>query len=191
MKILIINAHPYDKSLCNALAYKYFEGAKEGGHEVKITNLRDLKFDPVLHGGYKEPMELEPDLKEQQELIKWCDHLVIVSPLWWANLPALLKGFIDRVFLPGFAFKFKEGSATWDKYMTGKSATVIYTMDAPFLFSFIATGDSFWRTIKDGILGFCGFKPVKRVVFDRVNSASEEKRTKWLDKVYKLGSKAK
>lgn len=189
MKILVLDAHPYDESYCSSLAQKYAEGAKNGGHEVKIISLRNLKFDPILHYGYSKPMELEPDLANQQELLLWCDHLVIVTPLWWSSPPALLKGYIDRVFLPSFAFKYVEGKPLPEKLLTGKSARVIYTQSAPFLYSFLAYGDAFWKLMKKGFLEFCGFKPVKRIVFDLIDKSKIKKRQTWLNKVYQLGLK--
>lgn len=185
-KILILNGHPYDKSLCAALAQKYQEGAENGGFDIKLVNINELKFNPILEGGYTEPMALEPDLEEQQELIKWCDHLVIVTPNWWYGPPALLKGYFDRVLLPGFAFKYgTNGPPTAS--LKGRSARVIYTQCAPFILSLLFMKDSFWTTFKTGILGFCGFSPIKRTVFDSVAQADQKKIQKWLDKVYKLG----
>lgn len=186
-KILILNAHPYAESFGNSLAQKYYQGSIDSGFDVKITNLRELNFDPILHGGYSVITELEDDLKEQQELIKWCNHLVIVTPLWWAGMPALLKGFIDRTLLPGFAFKYSETSPMPKKLLEGRSATVIYTQGAPFLYSLLVLRDSFWNSLKGGVLKFCGFNPVKRMVFDSISSSTAEKRDEWLNKIYEKG----
>lgn len=188
-KILIIDAHPYEKSFCAALAQKYYEGSKEGGFEVEFVKLRELTFDPILHGGYSVVTELEQDLKHQQELIKWCEHLVLVTPLWWANVPALLKGYFDRVWLPGFAFKYSDDSPVPAKLLEGRSATVFYTQGSPFLFSLLVVKDAFWNSLKSGVVEFCGFKPVKRVVFDFMSQASEKKRAKWLEETFKKGKK--
>lgn len=188
MKILILNANPREESFSDALAASYSKGAADSGHEVKFFNLRDLKFDPILHGGYHKPTELEDSLKDQQEAIKWCEHLVIITPMWWSGAPALLKGYIDRVLLPGFAFKFKEGG-TWDRLLAGKSARVIYTQDSPLVYSFLVIGDAFWNALKKGILEFSGFKPVKRTVFSRVSMVKPEKRQEWIDNLYLLGKK--
>ncbi len=186
MKILVLNANPNDTSFCNELAVQYSEGAKAGGHETELVNLYDLNFDPILHKGYSQPQELEPDLVKQQELIKWCEHLVIVTPVWWINSPALLKGFFDRVLLPGYGFRFT-GPGRWDKLLAGRSARVIYTQGAPCWYAALFYGDSFWKTISKGTLGFCGFHPIKRTCFGMVADVSEEKRKQWLDKVYSIG----
>lgn len=186
-KILIINAHTYEKSFCNSLAESYFKGAQERGFDVKITNLRDLKFDPILHSGYSEIMPLEDDLKTQQELIKNCDHLVIVTPLWWCGMPALLKGFTDRLFLPGYAFKYMENSPLPKKLLTGKSASVIYTQGSPHFYSLLVLHDAFWNTMKKGLLEFCGFSPVKRIVIDNMSTRKEKDLKNQLNKIYKKG----
>lgn len=190
MKILVINGNPNDKSLCNEMAFQYAEGAKSAGHEAELINLYELEFDLILHNGYSVPQELEYDLKKVQELIKWCEHLVIVMPVWWLSTPALLKGFFDRVLLPGFAFKFN-GAGRWEKLLSGRTARVIYTQSAPCLYTKLFYGDAFWKAISKGTLGFCGFHPVKRTCFGMVADAKSEKRQKWLDKVYALGKSGK
>ena len=98
MKILVIDGHPNNESLCSTLAEKYVQGANAGGHEVDLLKIRDLDFNPNLQYGYAKPMDLEQDLIKVQDLIRECDHIVLVLPYWWSGLPALFKGFVDRVF---------------------------------------------------------------------------------------------
>jgi NAD(P)H dehydrogenase (quinone) len=102
-KILIINGHPFEGSLTSALLEKYKEGAQAASYEVRTISVGSIDFDAVLHKGYREIQELEPDLKNAQESIMWADHIVLGYPVWWNTMPALLKGFFDRTFLPGFA----------------------------------------------------------------------------------------
>ncbi len=108
--ILIINGHPDSESYNFALAQAYKTGAVSGGAVVEEIILRDLQFNPILNYGYRKRTTQEPDLEAAWKKIVWADHLVFVYPVWWGSTPALLKGFIDRVFLPGFAFRKKENS---------------------------------------------------------------------------------
>ncbi len=128
-RILVILGHPANESFCGVLTNSYVEVAKAAGKEVQLISLGDLSFDPVLHNGYATIQELESDLVTGCAAISWAQHIVFVYPIWWGAMPALLKGFIDRLFLPGFAFKFREGSRFWDRLLSGRSAHLLVTMD--------------------------------------------------------------
>src|SRR5688572_23769632 len=114
-KIVLINGHPNPASLNFALAAAYKNGAEGAGNEVKEIVIADLQFEPNLRYGYQKRMDLEADLLEAWEKILWADHLVWVHPVWWGGMPALMKGFIDRLFLPGMAFRYRPNSVWWDK----------------------------------------------------------------------------
>lgn len=157
-RIFILMGNP-DKegTLSNEAADTYERAAKEAGHEVRRTNLGDLQFDPILHKGYKVIQELEPDLKKVQEDMKWAEHFVLVYPLWWAGMPALLKGLFDRIWIPGFAFHFWKNGLGWDRLMKGKSARVIIlSKNWPILERFLF-GD-FKNEVGRALLGFSGYK---------------------------------
>lgn len=186
-KVLIILGHPDKETFCGALANSYKTGATRAGAQIRELNVGDLDFDPVLHRGYKEIQTLEPDLVRAQELIKWAEHIVFVYPTWWATMPALLKGFLDRTLLPGFAFKYRENSPFWDKYLTGRSARLIVTMDAPRWYNFLAYGDAGQKAMKRATLKFCGINPVRVTTIGSVKALKNEQITKWLEKAEKLG----
>ncbi len=190
-KILVINGHPDDKSLCFELARQYKAGAESSGAECELVNLRDLEFNPILESGYRMRTELEPDLLKVQQQILDCDHLVLVYPNWWSTYPALLKGFIDRVFLPDFAFRYRENSVLWDKLLKGKSARLIVTMDTPGWYYWLINKSPGHNSMKKGILGFCGFGPVKITSFHSLRFSTETSRNKWISKVEKLGQELK
>jgi putative NADPH-quinone reductase len=188
-KILIINGHPNADSLNAALSSSYIVGAKSTGAEVKEIVIKNLKFNPNLAYGYQKRTELEPDLLEAWEKIKWADHLVWIHPVWWGGLPAITKGFIDRLFLPGFAFQYRENSVWWDKLLTGKTAHIITTLDQPSIYYRLAFGRPSVNQLKKSTLEFCGVKPVNVSYFGPVKNSSIEVRTKWIEKVQKLGEK--
>jgi NAD(P)H dehydrogenase (quinone) len=179
-KILIINGHPNNNSLNFALAEAYKKGALNVGAEVREIIIRDLKFNPNLQSGYQKRTELEPDLTEAWEKIKWAEHLVWVHPVWWGGLPAITKGFIDRLFLPGFAFQYRENSVWWDKLLKGKTAHIITTLDQPGWYYRIIFGKPSVNQLKKSTLEFCGVKPVKVSYFGPVKSATGETLKNWL-----------
>ena len=187
MRIFILIGHPDKDSFNKQIAESYAEGAREKGHEVKLTCLSDISFDPILHKGYKEIQELEPDLKKIQEDIRWCEHFVILYPSWWSTMPALLKGLFDRIWLPGFAFHFHKSGLWWDRLLKGRTARVFVTSDVhPFL-ARIIFGDT-TNEIKKGILWFAGFSvSVKKI--GPVKNITEAKKQKWKDRLHKWGSK--
>jgi len=188
-KILIINGNPDKDSMCAKFAESYKRGAESTGADCKLVYLIDLQFDPILHFGYRKRTELEPDLVQIQKDILEANHLVFVYPTWWSTYPALLKGFIDRVFLPKFAFKYRENSLLWDKLLTGKSARLIVTMDTPKWYYWFVYKSPGHNSLKKGILEFCGIKPVKISAFGPVKTSDEKKRKKWIEKVEELGRK--
>ena len=190
-KILIINGHPDKESFCFALAESYKKGADTNGDQCQLVHLIDLKFNPILTYGYRLVSELEPDLLKIQQDILQADHLVFVYPNWWATFPALLKGFIDRVFLPNFAFKYHEKGPFWDKLLKGKTARLIVTMDTPRWYYWLVNRSAGHNAMKIGILEFCGIKPVKISVFAPVKSADNLKRKNWLAEVERLGKEQK
>lgn len=189
-RILIILGHPSKDSFCGALANAYAEGAQTAGNEVQRISLGNLSFDPVLHKGYTTVQELEPDLVAGQTAITWAQHIVFVYPLWWGAMPALLKGFIDRIFLPGFAFKSREGSPFWDRLLAGRSAHLLVTMDTPpwyFRWVYRMPGHN---QMKRTILEFSGIKPVEVTSFGPIKESSPKMREKWLAQAYASGRHA-
>lgn len=190
-KTLIINGHPDKESFCFALAESYKKGADTAGAVCKLVHLIDLNFNPILTHGYRKISELEPDLVMMQQEILAADHLVFVYPNWWATFPALLKGFLDRVFVPGFAFKYHEKDPFWDKLLKGRTARLIVTMDTPWWYYLLINRNAGHNAMKIGVLEFCGVKPVKITAFAPVKSSDLAKRKQWLAEVEALGKEQK
>lgn len=188
--VTIILGHPDASSYCGSLADTYADAARRAGHDVRLFRLGDIAFDPVLHHGYHQRQELEPGLLELREAITWARHLVFVYPVWCGSMPALLKGFFDRTFLPGYAFKYRENSPFWDKLLAGRSADVITTMDTPpWYYRFIYTRPGHHQ-IRKTILEFSGITPVRITSLGPVRYATPEKRENWRRKVEKLAQSA-
>jgi putative NADPH-quinone reductase len=188
-KVLIINGHPNPDSFCFAIVECYKKNAIEKGLEIKEINISELDFNPNLKFGYQQISELEPSLIESWDKIVWADHLVWVHPVWWGGLPAITKGFIDRVFLPGKAFKFKKDSPWWDKLLKGKTGHIITTMDQPGWFYWLMYGSPSVNQLKKSTLEFCGISPVKVTYFSPIKSSSDVLRKKWLLEVEKFSNK--
>ncbi|MFL1546509.1 NAD(P)H-dependent oxidoreductase [Pseudomonas sp. O39] len=179
-RILVILGHPSTTSLCSALAEAYIHSAKVAGHPVRVLSLGDLTFDPVLHHGYTQIQALEPDLLSAQSDILWATHLAFVFPIWWGGIPALLKGFIDRIFLPGFAFKYREGKLFPDKLLLGRTAHLLVTLDTPpwyYRWFYRMPGI---HQLRSATLAFCGIQPIKTLLFGPVLGSTPAQRAKWL-----------
>ena len=190
-KILLINGHPDEESYCFALANAYKKGVKNSKAAYKEIRIRDLEFNPNLEFGYRKRTKLEPDLLDAQEKIKWANHIVWVYPVWWGSYPAILKGFIDRIFLPGFAFQKKENSVWWDKFLTKKSARIISTLDQPAWYYKWINKNPSHTSIKKLTCDFVGIKPVKFTTVGSLRLSKDSYREKWLQKIEKLGANNK
>lgn len=190
-KILIINGHPDKKSFNFGLSEAYKKGAEKSGAEIDEINIRELNFNPNLRFGYRKRTELEPDLLIAQEKLKWAHHIVWVYPVWWGSVPAIMKGFLDRVLLPGFAFKKREGSVWWDKYFTGKTARLICTMDQPPWYYRLINRSPSHSAMKRLTMNFIGVKSVKITSIGPLRLSKDEFRKKWLQRIKKLGEKNK
>lgn len=188
-KVLIIQGNPIANSYGSQLAEVYARGAAESGAEVRELVLSELEFDLNLSGGYKGKQPLEPDLQKAQELISWADHLVFVYPNWWGGMPALLKGFIDRVFLPGFAFKYRKNSPLPEQLLKGKTARLIVTMDSPYVYYRFYLGQPGHQMMKHSILKFCGVGSVRATNITQLRKMPEVARKQWLERVLRMGRK--
>ena len=160
MNVLVLDGHPDEGRLLSALLDSYVQslGPNVFVHRIAV---RQLSFDPNLRTGYTSDQPCEPDLKMVGEALLACDHLVVGFPLWWGGEPAILKGLLDRIILPGFAFQFRRKGPFWDRLLQGRSADVIVTMDTPPLWMRWVYGDPLKKRWAYQVLGFCGFNPLR------------------------------
>lgn len=187
--VLVINGHPDKQSFNYALAQAYSTGAIKKQANVQQINIADLSFNPNLQYGYRQRTELEPDLKEAIQKIKDAEHLVWIFPMWWYGYPAIMKGFVDRTFLPGITFQPIEGKALPEKLLKGKTARIIITADTPKWYDKFFMKKPALNQFKKGTLEFCGVKPVKVSYISPIKNSSPEFRQKWIKKVNLLGEK--
>lgn len=196
-RILILQGHPDPSArhLGHALAEAYAEGARKAGHEVRVVEIARLDF-PLLRSQHEwEHTPLPAGLQTAQGDIAWAQHLVIFFPLWLGDMPALLKGFLEQVARPGFAFQgdaAERGSNPFIfKGLKGRSARIVVTMGMPALvyrWIFRARGVGL---LKRNILGFVGISPVRDTLIGMVDRLGEAGVRKWQDKLRALGAQAR
>lgn len=180
--ILVILAHPKEDSFCGTLTQAYSQAALDAGASVDVLNLASLRFDPILHNGYATIQPLEPDLLDAQRKIEQAKHVVWVYPMWWVSVPALLKGFIDRTFLPGWAFRYGEGKMPV-KLLKGRTARVVMTMDSPNWWYWLGYRRAATHAFERGVLKFSGFERIKRSIIYHTQALSSAQRQAHMDKV--------
>lgn len=180
MRCLLILAHPRRDSLCGALFDACVDGARQAGVECRELILSEMNFDPDVHAVSPELQPLEPDLVRAQRDIAWAQHLVFVYPTWWGTFPARLKGFLDRILTPGFAFRHVTHSQ-WDKLLAGRSADLITTMDTPPLVYRLIYRAPGQQALARATLGYCGLRTARIQTFGPVVASSTAQRKHWLD----------
>ena len=188
MRCLLILAHPRRDSLCGALFDAYAAGARQAGAQCRELILSEMRFDPDVHALSPEQQSLEPDLARAKGDIAWAEHLVFVYPTWWGTFPALLKGFLDRMLTPGFAFRHISHDK-WDKLLAGRTADLITTMDTPpLVYRFIYRSPG-RQALASATLGYCGVRTVRAEVFGPVVASSATQRNDWLARARASGAR--
>lgn len=188
-RIALIQAHPDPAGghLCHALAQAYADGAREAGHEVRVVDVAQLDF-PLLRS-QKDWMsgEVPAALRPAQETVRWADHIAFFFPLWLGDMPALLKGFLEQIARPGFAFDYVEGNPLGKKLLTGRSARVVVTMGMPALvYRWIFRAHSV-RSLERNILGFVGIAPIHETLVGGVDGLGEAGVARWQAQMKELG----
>jgi NAD(P)H dehydrogenase (quinone) len=185
-KIVIINGHPNKESYNYALHAAFASASTAKGNTVEEICLADMDFNPILRHGYSKRTELEPDLLAAWEKIQGADHIVWIYPMWWGMMPALLKGFIDRLFLPGMAFRYRDNSPMWDKLLKGKSSEIICTLDYPVWYYKWILGEPGTKAMRKMILDFCGIKNTRTTYVGPIRNSTDAFREKQLERVGQL-----
>ena len=187
MNILVILGHPTPGSFNHAIAERTVSTLEAMGHDVTFHDLQAENFDPMLPGAEipekgPVPAEIASHCKE----LASADGIVIVHPNWWGQPPAILKGWIDRVFRPGVAYEFEEGDSGEGVpvgLLKADIAVVFNTSNTPLMREISAFGDPLERLWRDCIFDLCGVKDFNRRTFQMIVTSTEEQRKDWLDKV--------
>ena len=189
-KIMIVVGHSMADSYCEALGEAYRRGAEEGGHEAQLFALARMSFDPILREGYRREQPLEPDLATARRALQACDHLVFVFPLWCGDMPAILKGFIERILQSDMLAIAASGGKASAKILKGKTARVIVTMGMPGWFYRWYFGAHALKLLRRNILQFTGVHPVRATIHGMIESVSDDTRKEWLRETEALGHRA-
>ncbi len=178
---LIIDGHPDARSLTAELARRY--AAAHG--DARILALRDLDFDPSLRFGYRQRMELEPDLIDAKRALAEAATIVVFTPLWWGSVPALLKGFFDRALLPQQEYRYSNLGLP-EGLLPARNGRLFLLADTPwFLTPF--TGLPAQTHVARGTLRFCGVRAVRTTRMLGVKDASPARIESWLARAESLG----
>ncbi|MGL5785865.1 MAG: NAD(P)H-dependent oxidoreductase [Bacteroidales bacterium] len=189
MKQLVIYAHPDSKSFCHAIKDDYVQALQAQGKEVKVRDLYAEDFQPVLRYNELQQLckgdEMNEDLKIEQAFIKWADVITFIYPVWWSGMPAILKGYIDRVFSYGFAFKFDNNRFVG--MLTNKRVLIINTMGGERDI-YLQTGmlTAMENIIDNGIFKTCEMDVIGHYFFGNLVERGDENRKKILQQVRKI-----
>jgi putative NADPH-quinone reductase len=186
-RICIIQGHPTPGGghFCHALAYAYADGATDAGHDVRTIAVAEMDF-PLLRSKLDwDSGETPPAIASAQQTISWAEHLVVIHPLWVGMMPALLKGFVEQTFRPGFAMR-PSATGSWTKLLTGRSARVVVTMGMPALVYRWYFGAHALKSLAQN-LALIGIRPCRHTLIGTIEGMSIDKRRTWLDHLRELG----
>lgn len=186
-RILVIVGTPFAGSLNHSLASSYADAARAGGAEVRVVDLANdaVPQHPSLRDEVRLPrtdadVPLTPEVAAYVADVDWADHLVFFFPQWWGSLPGALKTWIDRVFVRGFAYRYRPTGRLWDKLLTGRSARIVMTMDSPVLWNAWVYRNAPIRSLRNATLEYCGIKVRGVTRLAQVRHSTGADRERWV-----------
>ena len=190
-RILVIDGHPdtHSSHFIHAAADAYADGAKAAWNEVRLIRIAELDFPLIRSFTHWNDTPPPPAIANAQGDLKWAEHVVILYPMWLGDVPALLKGFLEQVCRPNFAFRYRDNGLP-EKLLKGRSARVVVSMGMPALFYTLVYRAHSLKSFKRNILKFVGFGPVRHSIIGAVESSGKS-REKWLARLGELGRRAK
>lgn len=186
MNVAIIFNHPYSGSFCNAILQAVLNGLKRANHQYDLIHLDEEEFNPVMSASdlkaFRDKQPVDPQVLEYQERLKRADHLIFIFPIWWELMPAMTKGFVDKVIFPGLAYDYANESNTRMKPLLKniKGVTVITTMNTPGYLYRLIFGNAIKKALLLGTFWKIGYSNRKWISYNRVKMVSKQKREKWL-----------
>lgn len=176
MKHLIIYAHPNNESLNGHFKNTLVTHLQQAGNEIVVRDLNQLNFNPVLSSEDMKGQRvgtIAEDVQQEQELISWAGHITFIYPIWWTGMPAIMKGYIDRVFSYGFAYRYDKGMQKG--LLTGKLTTIINTHGkSQDEYGRIGMDKALSLTSDKGIFTYCGLEINQHFFFDKADKATTE-----------------
>ncbi|HEY7757953.1 MAG TPA: NAD(P)H-dependent oxidoreductase [Burkholderiales bacterium] len=188
-RIAIIQGHPDPQGhhLVHAMADAYAEAATAAGHAVRRIEVAKLEFPLLRTQAEFETGAVPPALHQPREDMRWAEHWMFLFPLWHGTMPALLKGFLEHVFRPGFAMEYRKHGFP-RRLLAGRSARIVVIMGMPVLLYRWYFGAYGVRGFERSMLSFAGIKPI-RESFYGLTGADEKKRARWIADMRRLGSR--
>ncbi|MBZ4188428.1 NAD(P)H-dependent oxidoreductase [Niabella beijingensis] len=188
MKVVIVFNHPYEGSYCTAILTAVMAGLKTAQHEVDLIHLDKEGFNPVMTTAdllaFKNRQPVDPKVIEYKQRLEHADHLIFIFPIWWELMPALTKGFIDRVIFPGVAYDYTPSGYGMKPLLKNiKGITVITTMNTPGFLYRLVFGNAVRKAVITGTFWKMRYPNRKWINLSGVKQASGKKRNKWLRKL--------
>jgi putative NADPH-quinone reductase len=194
MKTLIIYNHPHEGSFCSAIRDAVISGLDVGGHEYKVIDLDKDGFDPVMRekdlsafvqasrNPDKEIEGLDPLVQVYVDKMRWAERIVMIFPIWWMTMPAMMKGFVDKVIFPGLVYKM-EGGQLVSQLSRLKQVVVITTMNTPAAIYESSFNNSLEGSLIKGTFNQIGIHDIRWISLNMVKHVGDEKRWLWLDEI--------
>jgi putative NADPH-quinone reductase len=197
MRILSLIAHPRESSFCHAISERVRFALSDAGHDVVHHDLYAEGFDPCLKAdeAYTVGDTVEatlsraedPTVRQHRSDIAGADGLFVVHPNWWGKPPAILSGWMDRVLVPGVAYRLRTAEGLPEGLLAVRTSLVLNTSDTPAQREEAELGDPLEAIWGRCVLPYCGVKTYRRHVFRPVVGSTDEKRAGWLDEAEAIG----
>lgn len=189
MKVAIIFNHPYESSYCSTMLQAVERGLRRANHEIDLLHLDHDRFNPVMSAAdlnaFRRKEAIDPQVLDYKERLAQADHLIFIFPIWWELMPALTKGFIDKVIFPGVAYDVsnRENTRMRPLWHNLKGITVLTTMNTPGWLYTLLFGNAIKKALIVGTFWKIGYRNLKWLSFNRVKNVSQAKREQWLQQV--------